>query len=490
VRRSWRTYLGIICGALFWIGIAFVVVPRLGDPMSFNSPSNPSVPPEAVQSGDQSPARAFRGNVYHIIFDSYQSEAYPYFLAKTPELSHLPLTYFPNFRSSRPKTNLSLAELFMGNFYSSDMPIERWQSAAFQSGMMDYLANGGVQLHLYPYYPEYCYRGAATTCETIEDVKKGLLGEGRSRQTAFDLWFLKLIPGSLKRELNARFAPKGEEASKDDSLDDDSFSDWDYGFSIFNAIAPSQMPGDYDKPYFSVQQFMRLLDEEDSRPATGQYVFSHLILPHGAFVLDGECNYVGRIAQTGQEGYFQQVQCAHKLMSLLVKKLESLGRLDDSLIIFQADHGFYWHPADLGVLSEYHPLDASVPRVDPDEDDSSTWPSEMIETRSSALLLIKFPGQSTASRSDKPVQMIDIAPTILRDFGVGSDSMRGIPIQDMPESPARDRFFFASSGRAVSASSFSGQFSTYRYVDGRWKFEGDVATFTDADQLFIIRLAQ
>ena len=477
MRRSWRAYLVVACVVLCWLGVALVVLPRLGDPASFDKTPDPASP--AMTEASSQTAK-FRGNVYHIIFDSYQSEAYPYFLDKTPEPDRLPFTYYPNFRVSRVATYFSMAELFAGDFYSPDMPSDGWHNAAFQNGMMAYLANGGVQLDLYPYYSEYCYRGGHTVCKTTMALRDKVLGAGRTRQTALDLWFLKLIPISLKRELNARFAPPDEGAPAGDS-----FSNWDYGFSIFNAITQSSAPGDPDKPYLSVQQFMQFLAEEDARPATGQYVFLHLLLPHGAMVLNHECTYVGRATtQTPQGPYFEQVQCANKLLDLLVDKLAALGRLDNSLIIAQADHGHYMHPADLGALYQYLPLDVSVPRLEPDEADSSTWPSEAIEVRASALLLIKFPGRSAASRSDEPVQMIDIAPTILRYFDIDPGVMRGMPIQDMPALPPRERFFFASSERIAP-----NLFSKYRYVDGRWKFEESVETFTSADQLFTIRLA-
>ncbi len=473
--QSWRVYLAVIGAALCWLGVEFAVLPRLGDPVTFNKIFD-TRSFAAAESGDQAPARNFRGNVYHLILDSYQSEAYQYFLEKTPELNQLPFTYYPNFRVSRPTTYLSLTELFSGDTYAPNLLTKYWNDAPFQNGMMAYLANAGVELGLYPYASGTCYRGPSTVCEPLDVVEGKMLGAGRVRQTAIDMWFLKLIPGSLKRELNARFAPKDTDAQT--ATDGDRFSDWDYGFSIFNAIAPSKTPTDADKPYFSVQQFLQFLDGEGARPPSGQYFFMHVVVPHAPFVLDGDCNYIGRTAQDAQVRYLQQVQCADKLVTLLVKKLESLGRLDNSLIIVQADHAYYYHPADLEVLLKYHPMNASVPRVFPEEADSSRWPSEMIEARASALLLIKFPGQSAASRSDKPVQMIDIAPTILRYFDIPRSPMQGIPVQDMPEALVRDRLFFATSKGVFSASNFK-VFSKYRYVDGTWKFEENIQTLTD-----------
>jgi hypothetical protein len=483
--RSRRVYVVMTCVAACWLGIAFVVLPFLGDPTSFNDVSamTPPLGAEAGQASSQGAPRNFRGNVYHIIFDAYQSEAYQYFLDTTPGLSRLPFTYFPNFRANASRTYFSLTQLFSSDFYTPDKTPESWHNAAFQSGgMMAGLARGGVQLQLYPHFLEYCFRGAP--CKTTVSLERDLLGEGRARQTAVDLWFLKLIPNSLKRELNERFAPQDEGTTDDDGDDDasggGSFSNWDYGFSISDALSPSDAPKDRDLPYFSVQQFMRALDDEDSRPATGQYVFMHLIVPHGPSDLDRDCNFVGTTlaqGQTDQERYLQQAQCVNKLTTLLVEKLESLGRLDNSLIILQADHGAYWHPKELGILHKYNPLDTSVPRITRDKDDSSTWPSEVVDVRASALLLVKFPGQSTASHSSKPAEMIDIAPTILSYFNIDPSSMHGIPIQDMPEDLTRDRYFFASN--SIPNSHFPYVFSRYRYVDGKWKFEENIVRRDD-----------
>jgi hypothetical protein len=469
--RLRRVYVIVTCVAGCWLGVTLAVLPRLGDPVSFNKVSKePS--PAVTEASNQLPQRSFRGNVYHIVFDSYQSEAFQYFLDRMPELQQLPFTYYPNFRANSWLTYWSMAVLFSGKLYTPDMSPESWRNTAFQhQGMMEYLANSGVQIHEYTNFPEHCYAKAAD-CSLVDDMKKELLGEGQARRTTLDMWFLKLIPTALKRELNARFAPPGI------TDDDVSFSGWDYGFSISDAVAPTKLPE--GGPYFALEQYKRFLDSESSRPATGQYVFLHVLLPHYPFELDGDCNYVGRKPdQALQENYLEHVQCTNKLMGLLMQKLTSLGRLDNSLIIFQADHGYYWHPADLGVLHQYHPLDVSVPRIEPEQDDSTTWPSEVIETRASALLLVKFPGQSTSSRSDKPVQMLDLAPTILRYFDIHPNSMHGIPLQDMPESPDRERLFLASNYFPTRRN--PGEFSEYRYVDGRWAFKENIVTVGDTN---------
>ena len=169
MRRAWQLYLVAAGVALGWLGIAFVVVPNLGTPVQLSRAANPSLPPVAGQSAPH----AFQGNVYHIVFDAYQSEAYQYLLPKTPELKQLPLTYYPQFRANSPWTYFSMAELFASDFYTPGMSPESWHAAALQGrGLMGYLANAGVRLHIYPIYDDYCYGGDLTICKTESELKR------------------------------------------------------------------------------------------------------------------------------------------------------------------------------------------------------------------------------------------------------------------------------------------------------------------------------
>lgn len=430
-----------------------------------------SDPSEGTRTNREASPQRFNGNVYHIMLDAYQSEAYQYLAPKLPKLNEQPFTYFPEFSTNSAWTWSSTAELFYGDFYTPTTSVHDWYMKSYQEGVLDDLVDNGVTLHLYPYYPFYCH-SAAATCSSSQYLEKDMLGEIWSNQTVIDLWFLKLVPGTVRYILNAQYAQERDASG--------SFRNWGYGFSVSTASKTRGTPVDSDHPYFSVQQFMQLLDNEASRPATGQYVFAHLILPHGPQVLDEACNYVGRTTpdDISPKRYLKQVECAHKLITLLIERLRSLDRLDNALIIIHSDHGFYFHPAHMGVLLKSHTLNTSIPWVQPRADDSSTWPSEYIEVRSSAVLLVKLPGASTAAISNEPVQMIDLAPTILKHFNIASSSYRGIPIQDIViEGTSRDRLFFAAND--VPRATRPEVISVYRYVNGKWRFEEDIITLPE-----------
>lgn len=68
------------------------------------------------------------------------------------------------------------------------------------------------------------------------------------------------------------------------------------------------------------------------------YRFIHVLLPHGPFVLNQNCEQILN-KMPEKERYVQQSQCTIKLLGGMFEKLKELGAYDNSLIIVAADHG-------------------------------------------------------------------------------------------------------------------------------------------------------
>ena len=393
---------------------------------------------------------AFKGNVYHILLDGYRSEAYRYLSEVNPEGHQPGLVHYSNFRSNSGRTWSSTAELLGGSFYTPDLSPLEWRRKSISDGVLRTLADNGVRLHLYPHFPYFC-QGTAEVCTPTGQVKKKVLREFGANSTIIDLWFLKLVPNSILHIF-------------DEQAD---LSSGDYGFSIYDALFGSEKkPQPRDNPYFSVLQFKQMLEDEDTRPASGYYVFTHLWLPHGPYVLDGDCNYISppvELIKNSEGGRdLLQTECADRLVSQLIAKLKSLGRLESSLIIVHSDHGQFWKVRRGQGKSPLVALDENVSAAE-----ANMWTSERIENRSSALLLISGLSASDSLTSDLHVQMIDIAPTILRFFGIDVGDFPGIPIQDPTKYISRDQVFFGTKTSARATR----RFLKYRYVDGKWCFE-------------------
>ncbi len=408
----------------------------------------------------------FSGNVYHLVFDAYQRQAFLWLRDREPNAG-TPFTLFRDFHTNSGKTWSAVPEMLRSRFYEGETLLRKWRLDAYQEGLFQTLFTAGARVDVYPHYTYFCY-DFATICRPNLLLKAKALGQSIGSKTIIDLWFLKLLPVTVKRLL----IPDHE--SRTEGVVD---ADWGYGFSISETIFGVPLtPDDDDNPYFSVLQFDEFLEDEITRGPTGQYVYLHSILPHGPAVVDAECGYIGKRpgALADLDGYLEQVRCVNSLIDKFLDRLESLGRLDDSLVIIQGDHGFFWHPNQLGHLLDYSPeLNPDARVVLFDEEDSSTWPNDVVEVRSSAVLLIKFPGQRAFETREDAAQTVDLAPTVLEYFGIPSSELQGIPLQE-PSPQPRELLYFAHN--KIPKIGNPNLMSRYRRVDGEWVFETDITT--------------
>jgi hypothetical protein len=136
----------------------------------------------------------------------------------------------------------------------------------------------------------------------------------------------------------------------------------------------------------SIVMMRRLLREESSRPAQGQYVFAHVLIPHLPYFIDRNLE-----RQMVKTSHYEQSLASVKLMTMVIDRLKELGRYESATIVFQGDHGrSYGNDAPVEMIKSPH-----------------------------ALLLIKRPGDSGALKiSDYPAQLLDVAPTLYGLAGI------------------------------------------------------------------------
>lgn len=232
--------------------------------------------PGAPEESETEPAPGFTGNVYHLVLDGFQGEAYEKIAADRPDM--LPgFTYFPNFVSNAGRTIWSNGMLIRGvplSELGDELP-RAWVNRAFSDGLWADLHRNGVAVHQYPHYDSYCFAGAVVCKSSVQLLKTA------GRGIFVDLWFLNLLPQTANRLLAAATGEGGEADPAADGAKDD----WSYGFSVTRYLAGLSGIDPRDIPAFSMLLFGEMLDDEESRSSSGQYVFVDRV--SGSGVADG-----------------------------------------------------------------------------------------------------------------------------------------------------------------------------------------------------------
>lgn len=160
-------------------------------------------------------------------------------------------------------------------------------------------------------------------------------------------------------------------------------------------------------PDWRLYQYNQFLSSVDSRPQT--FYFVHSLFPHIPFRFSHTGNYYSNdITLAGwdpaadgwhdQESpvmlayqrHLMQVSFTDQLLGRLIDRLKAAGIYDDALIVVTADHGISFRPGRSRRdrdANNHHEI-ANIP------------------------LLIKLPGQTEGEIDDRPVQTIDIVPSV------------------------------------------------------------------------------
>ena len=230
------------------------------------------------------PANA-SGNVYHIILDNYLAESYAALADPETRDRLAGFTFFSRFNSQFPRTSSSELALLHGRLPKPGISIAEWPKTVLREGFWRDLASAGLGVWVYPYGRWLCPEYAAT-CIASSDLEQQAQAT-LTRDATIDLWMLRLMPASVRRVLSAQSSAQREDR-------------YAVGYSVTTALRTllgrqtqrlptspliSANPGQY----FNLRQFDQLLADEPLRPARGQYVYYHALIPHPLYLLDDRC---------------------------------------------------------------------------------------------------------------------------------------------------------------------------------------------------------
>lgn len=362
-----------------------------------------------VPAGGEAMESVRRPNVYHIVLDEMETD---YFLEllKHPERTKA-LKGFSLFKhnvSNYPYTDVSAASYLTGTgFYSGSF--SKWVGESDNS-LLNLAAKSGYSVNVYA-KPALIHAKAATTYTQQDEVLKRYSELKHPFIKEFvRLWFARVSPNFMTNAALEYGSALGEAASN---------------VVESNATVQPKTIEEGIEPYAGVFMFDDALRTEKDRPDVSSYLYLHALLPHGPYVLDEQCRYdpqPGEIANL----YLRQAACALNKLEEFLAELERLGRLDDSIVIVQSDHGAGWAGfldgtkesgfySSTGVESENPPFDASI----------TPWSKQQLESRSMALLMIKPAHADHALVTvDTESQLLDVYPTIADLAGIDTSGIR------------------------------------------------------------------
>lgn len=380
-------------------------------------------------------------NIYHIVLDEMETD---YFLAllndPARKASLKGFSLFKNNVSNYPYTDVSAASYLTGTGYYSGS-YSKW-IAESDNSMLNLASRNGYSVNVYG-KPSLIHASSASTYTAQDEVLKRFSGMKHPLIKEFSrLWFARVSPNFMTNAALEYGSALGEVVSE--------------GVDASMRFQPKTIEEGVE-PYAGTFMFDDAIETEKSRPDASSYLYLHVLLPHGPYVLDEQCNYDpvdGDIAAI----YLRQAQCALSKLDEFLAELDRLGRLDNSVVIVQSDHGAGWAGFLEGSkLQGYHSsVDDQAENV-PFDATITPWSKEQLESRSMALLMIK-PAHSTKGFSvvEGNSQLLDVYPTIAALAGIDVSSIRfdgqslvnclSVQPCDIPEGRARYFNFFSMDG--------------------------------------------
>lgn len=232
------------------------------------------------------------GNVYHIILDAFVASAFPEAMRRagaTPD-DFPGFTVFPRNRANYDVTHVSVPSLMSGTLHES-RGLKQWQQKWKGDGLLTQAVQTGYTLWLYPAAAHY----EGQRSHFLRPPSGG--GRSTTAWTLLGLALMRASPPTLREWL-----------WRDDS-----------GL-VRKAVMAAGFSGN-EWVLEQVQRFRNVTADEPRRAGKGEYVYAHIYLPHGPYLLGSDCG-----ARSGDGGdqnnrYLDQAACAVRLLGELIKEL-------------------------------------------------------------------------------------------------------------------------------------------------------------------------
>lgn len=251
-------------------------------------------------------------NIYHIIFDAYQSDVFSSILTDNLRKKLGGFLYFPEATAVYSHTTWAVPSVFLGSKYDFSVQQSEYQDRAFngEGSFLHALKRAGYSTTA---YTRKLYPIALKLFDKINQHSDNVGGERLDNTGAFlSAWIYRYAPLSLRAFL----------AEREIFITPLIINQFETGVFLPNSA-----------PQESLLSFERFLAEEKTLSESGRYTFIHLMVPHSPYLFNADCQTIDDAT------VITQSQCAEKLLLDLVGELKRLSRFNDALIIVHGDHG-------------------------------------------------------------------------------------------------------------------------------------------------------
>lgn len=332
-------------------------------------------------------------NVYHFILDGFEGMLFGRIVSELGLVSSFGgFVWYSNAYSNYTSTRLSLPSSMTGQIFDEEAIDDEAAGEMVRTrGIVEILASNGYSVTQYNAYFINNHK-LANERHSTASVEEEAYGGLRYMAQLLDLSLLLSVPQVLK----AATAVDGR------------------GLFSHVFLGGGRAIADWSRnpPILSLMLFARLMKHEPRRPAHGQYVNGHFLIPHGPMVMSAECDYQP-VRNSTRVTLVEQTMCTVNRLAAFVGLLRRLARFEDAMILVQSDHG-------------------TIRRDRP-------------------LLLVKYPGRNTEplAIADHPVQLVDIVPTILDELGIDHSGMDGVSLKnDNPEARQEIKVWLAKPSKS------------------------------------------
>lgn len=340
-------------------------------------------------------------NIILVILDKFRSDVFWDIIGEQPSYAEPfdGFTYFRNSTASYSYTYAAITGLLTSQYYDNSIPMQTFMKKAYHSAssIPKVLSGQGYRVEVYPCRLECIiglekayYYDPAIVSNVVHRNKYPIL-------TSFgflyllDLSLFRSVPYYIKKKIyrNGRwllaFDAYRDEVRKNISA-----------CPVSDRRFPPEML-EYSHDLRFIQKM--LLNSRKTQPGK-VFKMIHLQGPHPPLSLNAE--FRKTMGATPAELYSDQAKASLRIVELFLGKLKEIGVYDDSLIIVMGDHG----AGDPGFVSKKY----------------DGYSDRKFIGRISAgmpLLLVKRRGErGLMKKSDAPVSLSDISPTIFKNEGI------------------------------------------------------------------------